>query len=347
MYHNNIYKKRRVMNKVARLNEFAGPNAISIMNEEIPTPGYGEVLVKMKTAGLNHVEKMIMHGHFPIRPELSAKIGYEGAGIIEQLGAGVDGFQKGDEVSIIPNMPFDKYGVIGNYSLVPKESVVAKPSKINWQEASALWMGYGTAYQGLVNAGRLKMGAGQTVLISAASSSVGFPAIQIAKVHGATVIATSRTLEKEASLKEMGADYVVSTNDKKWKNQVAEITSGKGFNIAFDPITGSFTTQLAEAAGFGATIVSYGTLSMGETALPIFPMLMKGLTLTGISTSHHLLGIPEQFDIAQKHIIEHVENGDYKVKIDSTYSLSEVAKAYQRMESGNQTGKIIIEIDSV
>ena len=246
------------MNKVARLNEFAGPSAISIINEEIPVPGPGEVLVKMKTAGLNHVEKMIMYGHFPIRPKLSANIGYEGAGIIEQLGVGVDGFQQGEEVCIIPNMPFDLYGVIGNYSVVPSTSIVAKPPTINWQEASSIWMGYGTAYQGLVNAGGLKKNANQTVLISAASSSVGFPAMQIAKVHGAKVIATSRTLEKEAGLKEMGAEYVVATSDEKWKEQVLEITSGKGFDIAFDPITGPFTTQLADAAGFGATIVSYG-----------------------------------------------------------------------------------------
>ena len=334
------------MNKVARLNEFVGPSAISIMNEEIPSPKPGEVLVKMKTAGLNHVEKMIMYGHFPIKPELSANIGYEGAGIIEQLGAGVNGFQKGDEVCIIPNMPFDKYGVIGNYSVVPSTSIVAKPSTINWQEASSLWMGYGTAYQGLVNAGGLKNSADQTVLISAASSSVGFPAIQIAKVHGAKVIATSRTLKKEASLKEMGADYVVATTDENWKDQVADITSGRGFDIAFDPITGPFTTQLAEAASFGATIVSYGTLSMSETSLPLFPMLLKALKFTGINTGHHLLGNPKQFETARKHIIEHVENGNYKCKIDSTFSLSEVLEAYQRMESGNQIGKIVIDIDA-
>ena len=333
------------MNKVARLIEFAGPSAISIMNEEIPVPGSGEVLVKMKTAGLNHVEKMIMYGHFPIKSALSANIGYEGAGVIEQVGAGVEGFQKGDEVCIIPNMPFDKYGVIGNYSVVPATSILPKPPNINWREASSLWMGFGTAYQGLVNAGGLKKEAHQTVFISAASSSVGFPAIQIAKVYGAKVIAASRTLEKASSLKEMGADYVVATADEKWKEQVAEITSGSGFDIAFDPITGPFTSQLAEAAGFGATIVSYGTLSMSETILPLFPMLMKALKLTGIDSGHHLLGNPEQLEVASQHIVRHINNGNYQVKIDSTFALSEVAMAYQRMESGKQMGKIVIDLD--
>ena len=333
------------MNKVARLNAFTGPTAIRIKNEEIPVPGYKEVLVKMKSAGLNHVEKMIMYGQFPIRPELSANIGYEGAGIVEELGPAVDGIYKGDEVCIIPNMPFDKYGVIAEYAVVPSISIVPKPAKINWREASSLWMGYGTAYQGLVNAGGLKNDAKQTVLISAASSSVGFPAIQIAKAHGAKVIATSRTLEKEPILLEMGADYVVETNDEKWKDMVAEITAGNGFDIAFDPITGPFTAHLAEVAGFGGTIVSYGTLSMGETTLPLFPMLMKALTLTGISTSHHLLGIPDRFEIARKHIVEHLNKGNYKIKIDSTFSLNDVSKGYQKMESGSQTGKIVIDID--
>ncbi|NKI30441.1 zinc-dependent alcohol dehydrogenase family protein [Croceivirga thetidis] len=333
------------MNKVARLIEFAGPGAIRITNEEIPFPGFGEVLVKMKTAGLNHVEKMIMYGRFPIKPELSAHIGFEGAGIIEHLGLGVNGFQTGDEVCIIPNMAFDKYGVIGNYIVVPSTSLVKKPSLINWQEASAIWMGFGTAYQGLVNAGGLQKNADQTVLISAASSSVGFPAIQIAKLHGAQVIATSRTLEKAESLKEMGADYVVATSDEKWTDQIADITSGKGFDIAFDPITGPFTTQLADASGFGAIIVSYGTLSMSETSLPLFPMLMKALKFTGIDSGHHLLGNPDRFQIARRHIVKHLENGNYKLKIDSTFPFTKVKQAYQRLESGNQIGKIIINIE--
>ena len=145
----NFYNlKRMFMNKVARLNAFTGPSAISIKSEEIPFPGYREVLEKMKTAGLNHVEKMIMYGQFPIRPELPANIGFEGAGIVEELGAGIDGIYKGDEVCIIPNMPFDKYGVIGDYAVVHNTSIVPKTMGINWREAASLWMRYGTAYQG-------------------------------------------------------------------------------------------------------------------------------------------------------------------------------------------------------
>ncbi|MET1260521.1 zinc-dependent alcohol dehydrogenase family protein [Flagellimonas sp. DF-77] len=334
------------MNKVARLNEFIGPTGLSVNEEGIPFPGFGEVLVKMKSAGLNHVEKMIMYGHFPVRPELAANIGFEGAGIIEELGAEVEGLQQGDEVCIIPNMPFDKYGVIGEYAIVPSTSIIPKPSSINWLEASSLWMGFGTAYQGLVHAGGLNQKEGQNVLITAASSSVGLPAIQVAKLHGAQVIATSRTLEKELSLKEMGADYVVATNDAHWQEFVTDITLGKGVDLIFDPLTGPFTMQLAEVAGFGATLVSYGTLSMGETPLPLFPMLMKGLKLTGIDTGHHLFGNPERLEMARKHIVENIENGNYKCKIDSIFSLHEVVKAYQRMESGQQVGKIVLDIDA-
>lgn len=334
------------MNKVARLTEFAGPGMISILNEEIPTPGKGEVLVKMKTAGLNHVDKMIMYGHFPVKPEIPATIGFEGAGIIEQVGADVSGIHKGDEVSILPNMAFDKYGVIADYAVVPSESIIAKPERFTWLEASAMWMGFGTAYQGLVNAGGLKEGGNQTVLISAASSSVGLPAIQIAKRHGATVIATSRSLAKETSIKEAGADYVLATRDENWKEEITEITSGRGFDISFDPIAGSFTSDLADAAGFGATLVTYGIMNFGEPALiPLFPMMNKSLKITGLSAGHHLFGTPKNLSIFSQHLVENAENGSYRAMIDSVFKLSETVEAYQRMESGNQIGKIMIDID--
>ncbi|OJJ19864.1 hypothetical protein BKI52_15395 [marine bacterium AO1-C] len=332
------------MNKVARIKEFTGPKGISLVEEEIPSPKAGEVLVKMKAAGLNRVENMISYGQFPFLPELPGKIGFEGAGIIERLGDNIEDFQIGDEVSITPNMAFNAYGVIANYAVVPGKALIKKPSSLSWIEAAALWMGYGTAYAGIVNAGGLKQGANQTVVISAASSSVGLPAIQIAKAHGAKVIATSRTLAKEAALKDVGADFVVATNDEQWTERVLEATSGKGFDIAFDPITGPFTSQLAEVAGFGATIVSYGTMSKSDTALPLFPMLFKALKLTGIDSGHHLLGNPAALDIAKDHIVRNLENSTYHLKIDSTFSLEQVVEAYQRMESGQQIGKIVIEI---
>ncbi len=330
------------MTKTARLQELTGPQALTLVDEEVPTPSNGEVLVRMQTAGLNRAEWLFMHGEYLVSPELPARVGVEGAGVIEAIGAGVTGYDIGQEVCISPNMPFEKYGVIGEHAIVPISALVEKPENLDWDKASSIWMAYPTAYGGLVFAGGLSEGAGQTVLISAASSSVGLPSIQIAKAFGATVIATSRTLDKEAALKAEGADYVIATNDEAWPQKVLDITDGNGFDIAFDAITGKFTSQMADAAAPAANIVTYGVLAMEETPLPVFPMLVKAINFTGFHVVFHLLQQPARWMEAKAHILAKLKDGTYRPKIAKTFSLDEVVKAYEFMEAGTQVGKIIV-----
>ena len=332
------------MSKAARLQRLEGPKALQIVDEAIPTPGPGEILVRMHTAGLNRAEWMFMHGQYLVSPELPARIGVEGAGIIEAIGDGASGYDVGQEICISPNMPFEKYGVLGEHAVVPATALMEKPANLDWDEAASIWMAYPTAYGGLVYAGGLKQDAGQTVLISAASSSVGLPAIQVAKAFGATVIATSRTLDKEATLKAEGADHVIATGDDAWPQMVLDLTGGHGFDIAFDPITGKFTSQLADAAAPAASIATYGVLAMEETPMPVFPMLVKALNLTGFHVVFHLLQQPERWAEAKTHILAKLIDGSYKPKIAKTFALDEVVDAYAFMESGAQQGKIIVRM---
>ena len=331
------------MTKVARLMEIEGPQALKIVEEEVPTPGSGEVLVKNHTMGLNRAEHMYMNNAYLATPPIPARVGVESAGVIEAVGEGVTGFTVGQEVCVTPNLEMDKYGVIGEHAVVPASVLMEKPENLSWEEASAIWMAYPTAYGGLVFSGGLKQDAGQVVLISAASSSVGQPAIQIAKSFGATVIATSRTLEKAGPFKEAGADHVIATSDEDWPQKVLEITGGKGFDIAFDPIAGSFTNQLGDAAAEDATIVTYGVLSMEENPLPIFPMLLKRVKMTGFHVIFHMWNLPERWEEVKAHIIPKLKDGTYKPLIAKTFSLDEVAEAYAFMEAGTQQGKIIIK----
>jgi NADPH:quinone reductase-like Zn-dependent oxidoreductase len=332
------------MTKVARLMEIEGPKALKIVEEEIPTPGPGEVLIKNHTMGLNRAEQMYMNNTYLATPPIPARVGVESAGVIEAVGEGVTDFKVGQEVCVTPNLEMDKYGVIGEHAIVPASVLMEKPANLSWEEASSIWMAYPTAYGGLVFSGGLKQDAGQVVLITAASSSVGQPAIQIAKAFGATVIATSRTLEKAGPFKDAGADYVVATSDENWPQKVLEITGGKGYDIAFDPIAGSFTNQLAEAAAEDATIVTYGVLSMEEhNPLPIFPMLLKRVKMTGFHIIFHMWNIPERWEEVKAHIIPKLKDGTYKPLIAKTFSLEDVAEAYAFMEAGTQQGKIILK----
>ncbi len=330
------------MSKIVRFNSVGGPDVLEIIDEDLGSPKKSEVLVDIKAAGLNRAEYLYMQGLYLVEPKLPSRIGVEGSGVIEAIGPGVTGFQVGQEVSITPNMSPAEYGVIGEKAIIPVQALAPKSPDVSFEEAAAIWMAFPTAYGGLVEVGGLKHGAAQYVVISAASSSVGIPAIQIAKAHGATVIATSRDFSKKDSLVNAGADYVIGTSQEDFASRVMEITDGHGFDIAFDPVGGPFLEILANGAAVEATIVVYGALAMSDTAFPLFPAIGKGLHVCGFHLVYNLFDHPDRTERAMAHLGENLANGTYKPIIDKVFSLNEVSEAYEHMAAGKQIGKIIV-----
>lgn len=325
-------------------NEIGGTEVLQVQDLAVPTPKAHEVLVKVKSCGLNRAELLFFQGQYLFQPEFPAQLGLEASGVIEAVGSEVTKFRVGQEVCLTPNVMPTEYGFIGEYALAPIEAVIPKPNNISFAEAASVWMSYATAYGGLVFRGSLQKNGGQVVLISAASSSVGLAAIQIAKKHGATVIATTRTSKKKEFLAEQGADFVIATEEENLSERVMEITTNKGFDIAFDPIAGTFVNTLAEAAGHESTIVIYGILSLEDTPLPLFPLFLKGIRIEAIHLVFHVLQHSERFAETKEHILSGLTDGSYHPVVDKTFTLEEVAAAYEYMESNAQQGKILINL---
>lgn len=330
------------MARIARFVEIGGPEKLKIVEQDLGQPAAGEVLVKVHAAGLNRAELLYMQGQYLVAPKLPSRIGVEGAGVISAVGPGVTGYAVGDEVSITPNMSPDRYGVIGEYALIPVAALAPKAANISFEVAAAIWMAYPTAYGGLVEVGGLRAGAGQHVVITAASSSVGLPAIQIARAHGATVIATSRGTAKKAALLAAGADHVIVTGAEDFAARVMEITDGRGFDIAFDAVAGPFLETLAAGAAIEASIVEYGALAMAPTPFPLFPAIGKGLRICGFHLVYNLFDHADRTQRALAHLSEKLADGTYTPVIDRVFALDQVADAYRHMAAGDQIGKIIV-----
>jgi NADPH:quinone reductase-like Zn-dependent oxidoreductase len=330
------------VSKIVRFNSIGGPNVLEITEEQLAAPKDNEVLVDIKAAGLNRAEYLYMQGLYLVEPKLPSRIGVEGSGVIEAVGSNVTSFEVGQEVSITPNMSPAEYGVIGEKAIIPVQALAPKSPDISFEEAAAIWMAFPTAYGGLVEVGGLKQGEEQYVVVSAASSSVGLPAIQIAKNHGAKVIATSRDFSKRNALLDAGADHVIATSEEDFAARVMEITEGHGFDIAFDPIGGPFLETLADGAAVEATIVVYGALAMSDTSFPLFPAIGKGLRVCGFHLVYNLFDHVDRTERAMAHLGENLANGKYKPIIDRVFPLSEVAQAYEHMAGGEQIGKIIV-----
>jgi len=329
------------MSKVIRFERLGGPEVLQIRDEPDADPGEGEVRIQVETIGLNRAEVMFRSGPYLFEPRFPSRIGYEAVGVIDAIGPGVDEIAVGDRVSTIPLFDLGKYGVYGQTAIVPAAMVTDYPESLTPVQAAALWMAYITAYGALIDIGRI--GPDTTVLITAASSSVGLAAIQIAKAEGAQVIATTRTSIKRDALLKAGADVVIATEEEPLIERVMDMTNGVGMNFIFDAVGGSLIEQLAEAAAPGAQILEYGFLSGEPAPFPAFTAVVKNLCVRGY-TYFTIAGDPDKFARCREYIFKGVRTGMLRPVVDKVFYLDEIVQAHRYLEAGGQNGKVVVQV---
>jgi NADPH:quinone reductase-like Zn-dependent oxidoreductase len=329
------------MPKVVRFHQLGGPEVLRLEDQPTREPKAGEVRIRVQAVGLNRAEALYARGQYLEQPRLPSGLGYEAAGIIEAVGPDVDRTWIGHKIATVPGFSHNDYPVLGEEAVVPVANVAPYPEKLTPTDAAAMWMQYLTAWGGLVNLGRIAKD--DFVVISAASSSVGVAAIQIAKEQGAIAIATTRTSKKREELHELGADHVIATAEEDLVTRVDKITGGKGARVLFDPIAGPFVEQLAAAAADHAILIEYGSLSLKPTPFPLViamhkQLTMRAYTMREINANHDLSRT------AREYVFDRVADGRFQIKIAKTFPFADTVKAYQYLESNEQIGKVVITL---
>ncbi|SHL72006.1 zinc-dependent alcohol dehydrogenase family protein [Bradyrhizobium lablabi] len=327
------------MSRSVRFHEFGGPEVLKIEDVVVPDPSPKEVRLRIKAIGLNRSEVLTRSGRAATKATLPAQLGLEAAGAIEALGSDVDGLAVGDRVAVIPGEI--ARGYYGEVALAPARTLVKIPHNQSWQDAAATWMAFATAWTGLIDIARLS--AGRTVLITAASSSTGLAAIQIARKVGATPVALTRTSAKAAALFEAGAAQIIATEEQDLVAEVARLTVGKGANVVFDAVGGPTFEKLTEATAIGGLLIVYGRLSPEATPLPLAQVLWKDLTVRGF-------GLPttvardEKLAAPKKFIGEGFASGELRPIIAKPFPLDEIVAAHRYIETGAQFGKVVVTV---
>ena len=325
------------MPRAIRFNQVGGPEVLHMEDVPVHQPGTGEVLLKVETVGLNRAESMYYHGRYMEKVTPPSGLGYEAFGKVVAVGAEVDPKLVGKRMSTIPGFSMQQYPVLAEEAIVPASVLVATPDSLSAVESAAVWMQYCTAYGALVALG--KVTAGDFVIITAASSSVGLAAIQIVKTQGGISIATTRTSAKKDRLIELGADHIIATEEEDLVAQVKSITGGKGARIVFDPVGGDYMNTLAQATANGGTIFLYGGLSGTQTP---FPMAAFGRRVAMFGyTFGELRGTPD-WETMKKYIYDHLADGSFKPEISRTFPFDQAVEAYKYLESNQQIGKVVI-----
>ncbi|HEV2678680.1 MAG TPA: zinc-dependent alcohol dehydrogenase family protein [Aliidongia sp.] len=329
------------MTRVVRFHEHGGPEVLRIEDVDTRDPGRGEVQIRVKALGLNRAEALLRSGNYIETPPLPSGLGLEAAGLVEAVGAGVDDFVPGEAVSVVPPLSMVRWPAYGELATFPARHVVKHPPSLGWEAAAAVWMQYLTAYGALIDLARLRRG--DFVVITAASSSVGLAAIQIARKVGATPIAVTRTSVKRQALLDAGATHVIALKEEDLPVRLAEITGPTGVRVVFDPIGGPLFEPLTAAMSPGGILIEYGGLSPEPTPFPLFTVLSKCLTLRGYLV-HEIIGDPVRLEAAKAFILGGLASGSLRPVIARTFPFDQIVEAHRFLESNEQFGKIVVTI---
>lgn len=314
--------------KAIALNEFGGIEVLKQIEAPDPHPEAGEVRIRIKAAGVNPVDAKIRKGYlqtriphqFPVIP------GWDAAGVIDQVGAGVTSMKVGDEVYAYCRKPVVQYGTYAAYVVVPETSVAHKPVKASFEEAAAIPLAALTAWQCLFDAAGLQ--AGQTALIHAGAGGVGGFAVQLAKNRGARVISTG-TVRNHAYIKLLGADEVVDYSVGDFREAVRNWCPA-GVDVAYDTVGGEVQQRSADVVKKGGTLVSILAYENEEA-----------LKQKGIQTKYVFVS-PNRGQLSELAAL--FDGGKLKVRLATTLPLEQAGEAHRIIETSRTVGKIVLKV---
>jgi len=323
-------------------NEFGGPEVLKVEDVQVGEPGKGELRIRVDAIGMNRAEAVYRAGFYFYQPFFpSAGIGYEAAGTVDAVGEGVDGFAPGDPVSTLPAFLMNQYGTYGQQVILPAAAIVRRPDGVDAVTGASTWMAYTTAYGMLVEIGQIR--PGDTVLITAASSSVGLAAIQIANHLGAIPIATTRTSNKKERLLKAGAAHVIVTGEGDIVEEVRALTGDSGATLAIDSVGGEGVHKVVTAVAPGGTLILYGPLDPSPIPMP-FAADLRGRGIHFYNFFELTTQQPEQLRRAEHFINAGLRSGSLSPVIDRTFDLDDVVQAHRYLESNAQIGKIVLTV---
>jgi NADPH2:quinone reductase len=317
--------------KAIVVSEFGGPEELQLRDVPDPEPGPGQVVVGIRTAGVNPVEVYVRTGSYPMKPQLPYTPGADGAGEVLRVGSGVTRFKPGDRVYTAGSVS----GTYAEQALCTEAQVYPLPAKSSFAQGAALGVPYGTAYRALF--GKAHAQPGETVLVHGASGGVGTAATQLARSRGLTVIGTAGTDRGRELVRENGAHYALDHHAADFAEQISKLTGGAGVNIILEMLANkNLAKDLLMVSRFGRVVVigNRGSIEINPRDAMGRDAVIMGMTLFNVSP-HELASIHAALGAA-------LETGAIHPVIGQEIPLVEAAHAHEAVMEAGAYGKIVL-----
>jgi NADPH:quinone reductase and related Zn-dependent oxidoreductases len=253
-----------------------GP-AETLVIEDVPSPKMGDrgVKIRVKAAGLNFPDTLIIEGKYQLQPPMPFSPGGELAGEVIEVGDKVTRFKPGDRVAALTG-----FGAFAEEVVAPESNLLPIPDNMPDEKAAGFMMVYGTSYYALKQ--RANLQPGETLLVLGASGGVGLAAVELGKAMGAKVIAAASSSEKLRIAKDAGADELINYTDEPLKDAVKKLTRGKGVDVIYDPVGGDFTEQALRTMAWNGRHLIIGFAAGDIPKVPANLTLLKGCSVVGV-----------------------------------------------------------------
>jgi NADPH2:quinone reductase len=309
----------------------------SLVLEDLPSfhAEAGKVVVSVKACGVNFPDTLIIQNKYQFKPPLPFAPGGEVAGVVKEVGEGVQHVKVGDSV-----IAFTGSGGFAEEVLADAGRVIPMPQGMDFVTASAFVMTYGTSLHALRDRGRLQ--AGESLVVLGAAGGVGLAAVELGKLMGAKVIAAASTPEKLALCKQHGADETIDYSREDLKERIRALTDGKGADVIYDPVGGDYAEPAIRAMGWGGRYLVVGFAAGEIPRIPLNLTLLKGSALVGVFWGEFLRREPKASQKQLFELLAWFREGKLKPHISATYPLAQAAHALNDVLQRKVTGKVVV-----
>ena len=321
--------------KAIWVEEFGEADVLQYVDVERPEPGEGEVLVEVRSAGVNYADTMRRRNQYVESQDLPFTPGSEVAGVVAAVGEGVDDVSVGDRVVTLLGT-----GGYAEYAVAPARGLIPLPEGLDFDRAAAIPLQGLTAYHCIKTSGALK--DGESVLVHAAAGGVGTLSVQMAKLLGAgAVIATASSEEKLDLARSLGADVLIDYTEEDWPERVREATEGKGADIILEMVGADFPEKNLKCLDVFGRMVVFGAASRERGTIVPAALMKRCHAVVGFYLPQ-IMRRPDLFVPSLKEILAWISTGDLRLTIGGTYSLEQAADAHSDLEGRQTTGKLLL-----
>jgi len=321
--------------------EFGPISDLAYTEVEDPSPGKGQVRVKVLATGVNFPDGLLVQGLYQARPERPFVPGMEFCGEIVELGEGVKHLKVGQR--LIGSS--QKYGAFAEQVVVNAMTVLPVTDEVTNTDAANLMCAHGTAHHALKQRARLKKG--ETLVVLGAAGGTGIAAVQIGKAMGARVIAVCSSQEKLDMAKANGADDLINYSEEDLKERIKELTKGKGANVVYDPVGGEAFNACSRAMARNGRLLVVGFASGTIPELPVNLALVKEYALLGVFWGQFVMHEPMVFMQNMQELFAWYRDGVVRLETDEVFPLSRTGDSLTKVRNREVKGKVVVVPDGL